>query len=307
MYDMSSASLARQRDGHELGRHEIERTKEVAPVPPTEQVLAAMSLKLPEIKFYLRVLEDGAPSTLKEISILTGKDEKYCQQIAERLVVLGLFKETGGNFYQALPPYNAMTAVLESIIAKLAFLIPEEPDERPKEIMNELNVLSEALWQFWNDAKEINKQSRVPSFEWEELAKTAPPTPQASRPHSQEPEISKPVMAPAFKQIKPAALKTSVVKRPTAPPPSTPALDAEKQEILDNINVLRKELPRLTSEQAKQGLENILAFFTQKPKYSALASEIRNWMSHLREMKWDGQDIAFLSKQLKFWSEKLTK
>ncbi|HMF31412.1 MAG TPA: hypothetical protein VKK79_08365, partial [Candidatus Lokiarchaeia archaeon] len=110
---MSSASLARQRDGHELGRHEIERTKEVAPVPPTEQVLAAMSLKLPEIKFYLRVLEDGAPSTLKEISILTGKDEKYCQQIAERLVVLGLFKETGGNFYQALPPYSAITAVLE--------------------------------------------------------------------------------------------------------------------------------------------------------------------------------------------------
>jgi len=80
----------------------------------TRQVLSEIDLTDEEIELYFRITGREAVS-IGEMAILTGQSKVKCQEIAEKFVKKGLFKEIVGArpHYAALPPYAALVSQLQ--------------------------------------------------------------------------------------------------------------------------------------------------------------------------------------------------
>ena len=92
-----------------LKKEEISYSKEL-----TRQVLSEIDLTDQEIELYFRVTGREAVS-IGEMAILTGNSKVQCQEIADKFVEKGLFKEIVGArpHYTALPPYAALVSQLQ--------------------------------------------------------------------------------------------------------------------------------------------------------------------------------------------------
>ncbi|MFX1438405.1 MAG: hypothetical protein ACFFAA_14610, partial [Promethearchaeota archaeon] len=134
----------------------IEKAKDVSYSKElTKQVLSEIDLTDEEIDLYFRTTGREAVS-IGEMSILTGKPKEDCKKIAEKFVEKGLFKEIVGAtpHYQALPPYAALVAQLQSFstyISDIKSQIPKQLDvsftklESEAEGMERLKESSEAM------------------------------------------------------------------------------------------------------------------------------------------------------------------
>jgi len=80
----------------------------------TKQVLSEIDLTDEEIELYFRITGREAVS-IGEMAILTGNSKVRCQEIADKFVKKGLFKEIVGArpHYSALPPYAALVSQLQ--------------------------------------------------------------------------------------------------------------------------------------------------------------------------------------------------
>jgi hypothetical protein len=80
----------------------------------TRQVLSEIDLTDEEIELYFRITGREAVS-IGEMAILTGNSKAKCQEIADKFVKKGLFKEIVGArpHYAALPPYAALVSQLQ--------------------------------------------------------------------------------------------------------------------------------------------------------------------------------------------------
>ena len=80
----------------------------------TRQVLSEIDLTDEEIELYFRITGREAVS-IGEMAILTGNSKVKCQEIADKFVKKGLFKEIVGArpHYAALPPYAALVSQLQ--------------------------------------------------------------------------------------------------------------------------------------------------------------------------------------------------
>jgi hypothetical protein len=92
-----------------LKKEEVSYSKEL-----TRQVLSEIDLTDQEIELYFRVTGREAVS-IGEMAILTGNSKVQCQEIADKFVKKGLFKEIVGArpHYTALPPYAALVSQLQ--------------------------------------------------------------------------------------------------------------------------------------------------------------------------------------------------
>ncbi|MFX0074403.1 MAG: hypothetical protein ACFE96_03100 [Candidatus Hermodarchaeota archaeon] len=91
-----------------LKKEDISYSKEL-----TRQVLSEIDLTDEEIELYFRITGREAVS-IGEMAILTGNSKAKCQEIADKFVKKGLFKEIVGArpHYAALPPYAALVSQL---------------------------------------------------------------------------------------------------------------------------------------------------------------------------------------------------
>ena len=80
----------------------------------TKQVLSEIDLNDEEIELYFRITGREAVS-IGEMAILTGNSKARCQEIADKFIKKGLFKEIVGArpHYAALPPYAALVSQLQ--------------------------------------------------------------------------------------------------------------------------------------------------------------------------------------------------
>jgi hypothetical protein len=134
----------------------IEKAKDVSYSKElTKQVLSEIDLSDEEIDLYFRTTGREAVS-IGEMSILISKSKEECKRIAEKFVEKGLFKEIVGAtpHYQALPPYAALVAQLQSFskyISDIKSQIPKQLDvsftklESEAEGMERLKESSEAM------------------------------------------------------------------------------------------------------------------------------------------------------------------
>ncbi len=145
-----------------LEKEDVSYSKEL-----TRQVLSEIDLTNEEIELYFRITGREAVS-VGEMAILTGNTKAKCQEIADKFVNKGLFKEIVGArpHYSALPPYAALVSQLQkfhkyisdiksSIPAQLKKTFAElesesgkvvvEPKPVPTELMKELkdNMLTQ--------------------------------------------------------------------------------------------------------------------------------------------------------------------
>ncbi|MDX1797481.1 MAG: hypothetical protein R3255_02420 [Candidatus Lokiarchaeia archaeon] len=111
----------------------IEKAEEVSYSKElTKQVLSEIDLSDDEIELYFRTTGREAVS-IGEMSLLINKSKEDCKKIAEKFVDKGLFKEIVGAtpHYQALPPYAALIAQLQSFykyISDIKSKIPKQLD-----------------------------------------------------------------------------------------------------------------------------------------------------------------------------------
>ncbi len=133
----------------------------------TRQVLSDIDLTNEEIELYFRITGREAVS-IGEMAILTGNTKAKCQEIADKFVKKGLFKEIVGArpHYSALPPYAALVSQLQKFhkyISDIKTSIPAQlkksfaqlesesgkvevkPEPVPTELMKELkdNMLTQ--------------------------------------------------------------------------------------------------------------------------------------------------------------------
>jgi len=92
-----------------LEKEDVSFSKEL-----TKQVLSEIDLTDEEIELYFRITGREAVS-IGEMAILTGNSKAKCQEIADKFVKKGLFKEIVGArpHYAALPPYAALVSQLQ--------------------------------------------------------------------------------------------------------------------------------------------------------------------------------------------------
>jgi len=92
-----------------LEKQDVSFSKEL-----TKQVLSEIDLTDEEIDLYFRITGREAVS-IGEMAILTGNSKVKCQEIADKFVKKGLFKEIVGArpHYSALPPYAALVSQLQ--------------------------------------------------------------------------------------------------------------------------------------------------------------------------------------------------
>lgn len=92
-----------------LKKEDVSFSKEL-----TKQVLSEIDLTDEEIELYFRITGREAVS-VGEMAILTGNSKAKCQEIADKFVKKGLFKEIVGArpHYAALPPYAALVSQLQ--------------------------------------------------------------------------------------------------------------------------------------------------------------------------------------------------
>ena len=92
-----------------LEKEDVSYSKEL-----TRQVLSEIDLTDEEIELYFRITGREAVS-VGEMAILTGNSKARCQEIADKFVKKGLFKEIVGArpHYSALPPYAALVSQLQ--------------------------------------------------------------------------------------------------------------------------------------------------------------------------------------------------
>ncbi|NVM18809.1 MAG: hypothetical protein HWN80_13925 [Candidatus Lokiarchaeota archaeon] len=92
-----------------LKKEDVSFSKEL-----TKQVLSEIDLTDEEIELYFRITGREAVS-VGEMAILTGNSKEKCQEIADKFVKKGLFKEIVGArpHYAALPPYAALVSQLQ--------------------------------------------------------------------------------------------------------------------------------------------------------------------------------------------------
>ncbi len=145
-----------------LEKEDVSYSKEL-----TRQVLSEIDLTNEEIDLYFRITGREAVS-VGEMAILTGNTKAKCQEIADKFVKKGLFKEIVGArpHYSALPPYAALVSQLQKFhkyISDIKSSIPAqlkktfaqlesesgkvvvEPKSVPTELMKELkdNMLTQ--------------------------------------------------------------------------------------------------------------------------------------------------------------------
>jgi hypothetical protein len=145
-----------------LEKEDVSYSKEL-----TRQVLSEIDLTNEEIELYFRITGREAVS-VGEMAILTGNTKAKCQEIADKFVKKGLFKEIVGArpHYSALPPYAALVSQLQKFhkyISDIKTSIPAQlkksfaqlesesgkvevkPEPVPTELMKELkdNMLTQ--------------------------------------------------------------------------------------------------------------------------------------------------------------------
>ncbi len=88
--------------------------------------------------------------------------------------------------------------------------------------------------------------------------------------------------------------------------PSRPVIqDNINSKPSSQIKALIQKLPKLTQDQVAEELLQIAPYFKQKPIFFKVASEITNWARDISRMEWDDIHIHMLTRQLKFWNEKI--
>ena len=104
----------------------------------TKQVLSELDLTTEEVELYFRTTGREAVS-IGEMAILINKPKEECQNIANKFVEKGLFKEIIGAkpHYAALPPYAALVAQLQNFhqyISDIKSDIPKQLDQSFKKL-----------------------------------------------------------------------------------------------------------------------------------------------------------------------------
>ena len=110
---------------HTVKREEVSYSEEL-----TRQVLSELDLSSKEIELYFRTTGREAVS-VGEMALLINEPKEVCQEIANKFIEKGLFKEIVGAqpHYSALPPYAALVSQLRKFrtyISEIKNSIPQQ-------------------------------------------------------------------------------------------------------------------------------------------------------------------------------------
>jgi sugar-specific transcriptional regulator TrmB len=112
---------------------EVQETSKASAAHISGQVLSDIGLTPQEIELYIHCTSLG-PVSVGELSILINEPLEVVNEIAQKFVKKGLFKEIAGatQYYQALPPYAALLSQLDGFSGFIQTIKDDTPRQLQK-------------------------------------------------------------------------------------------------------------------------------------------------------------------------------